>query len=351
MTEAPLTFQILGYAGRIARPQLLWLLLAVAAVGLAVAWAAWQRHRALRRAVKVERLDDKVVPGLSTVRPVTQGGLSVLGLALLAFAVAGPQCGERAELSQRTGADIVVAIDASNSMLGRDILPSRLGRSKLELASLIDRLKGDRVGLVVFAGQAFVQCPLTTDYGAAKLFLRAIDPSAMPVQGTAIAEALTVADQMLKNADRGATGKAVLLLTDGEDHEGDVEAALEPLVAAGVRIYALGVGTATGAQIPILSKGGDVVGYRKDRDGRPVLTKLEDGQLRKIAEATGGKYFAASGGDIGMGEVFAELDRLEKTEFESRLTVQFGEAFHFFALPGFLLLLAAAAIRPGRREG
>ena len=331
--DRALSFTILGYAARLSRPAALLLLVAVALLALLAAWGIRARHRKVLALVRDRRLDPKVVPGASTVRPAAAAVASLFGLALLAVALAGPQLGERTELAKRYGSDLVVAIDASDSMRARDVLPSRIDRAKLELAALVDRLHGDRVGLVTFAGQAFVQCPLTTDYEAAKLFLRAIDPGAMPVQGTAIAEALRTAARMLAAADRGAKGKAILA----------------ELEEAGVRVHALGVGSPGGAPIPE-ERDGRVVGYRRDRAGATVVTRLEDGQLRRIAERTGGRYFAAAGADLGMGEVLAELERLEKSEFESRLSVQYGEVYEWFAAPGLLFLALGLAIVPGRRR-
>lgn len=347
--DRALSFTVLGYAARLSRPAALLLVAVALALAAVVAWGIRARHRRIVALVKERRLDPKVVPGASSIRPAAAAAVSIAGLSLLAGALAGPQLGEHAELAKRYGSDLVVVVDASDSMRAKDVLPSRIERAKLELSALIDRLHGDRVGLVTFAGQAFVQCPLTTDYDAAKLFLRAIDPGAMPVQGTAIADALRTAAKMLDAADRGAKGKAILLLTDGEDHEGDLDAALSQLEDADVHVYALGIGSRQGAPIPE-ERDGRVVGYRKDRDGSTVVTRLEDAQLRAIADRTGGRYFTASGADLGMGEVLAELARLEKSELESRLSVQYGEVYEWFAAPGLALLALGLAIRPGRRR-
>lgn len=346
----PLAIDILGIPAQLARPDRWPLLALVAAAAALVAYGLWSRRRMLRALAPTARLRAKVAPGATPGGPVIRGVLAVAGLLLLGLALLQPQLGSRDQKVQRKGIDLVVAIDASRSMLARDVLPSRLERARLELSQLVDRLHGDRVGIVVFAGQAFVQCPLTSDYGAAKLFLRAIDPDAMPAQGTSVAEALQTAGRMLRAADRGAKTKVVLLLTDGEDHEGDVDAAAEALAKDGVRVYALGVGSDEGTPVPLLDGDGNVRGYLRDRRGNPVVSKLDEKQLRRIADATSGKYVAARGGDIGMGEVFAELERLEKTEFESRLAVQWGEAWMWLGFPGFALLLVSALVPEGRRR-
>ncbi len=172
----------------------------------------------------------------------------------------------------------------------------------------------------------------------------------MPAQGTAVAEALQTAGQMLRAADRGAKTRAVLLLTDGEDHAGDVEAAAETLAEEGVRVFALGIGSKEGTPVPILDGEGRVEGYLRDRSGEPVVTRLEEAQLRRIAATTGGSYVAARGGDIGMGEVFAALEKLEKSEFESRIGMQYAEAWHWLGFPGFALLVLGALLPEGRRR-
>jgi Ca-activated chloride channel family protein len=346
----PLPFDILGIPAQLARPDRWPLLLLVLVAASLAAYSLWSRRRTLLQLAATPRLLEKVAPGASIGGPLGRALLSLGGLLLIGLALLEPQLGQRNEKVQRQGIDLVVAIDASRSMLARDVLPSRLERARLELAQLIDRLQGDRVGLVVFAGQAFVQCPLTSDYGAAKLFLRAVDPGSMPAQGTALADALQTAGTMLQSADRGAKTKVVLLLSDGEDHEGDVDGAAEALRAQGVRVFALGVGSAEGTPVPVLDERGDVRSYLRDRGGNPVVTRLEEAQLRRVAEITGGSYLAARGGDLGMGEVYAALDALEKSEFESHLAMRWGDAWYWLGFPGFALLLLGAVIPAGRRR-
>ena len=196
---------LLGFRVRIVDPVWLWLSPLGIAAGATAAFCVWRRWRRARSAVPATRRE-QVLPGGGASQGVLRGGLLGIGLSLLSVAAAGPQCGERTEIVKRTGIDLVVALDASTSMLARDVKPSRLERAKVEVTALLDRLRGDRVGLVVFAGEAFVQCPLTTDYSAAKLFLRAVDPAAMPQQGTAIAGALREARRVLDGGARGGAG-------------------------------------------------------------------------------------------------------------------------------------------------
>ena len=349
MSAQPLQVSVLGYAVQLARPDRLWWVAAAALCALLAAYGVWARRRALASLAATPRLATRLGGGVSMSRVAAKAGLASAGLLLLSLALLRPQVGEKAAVVKRKGIDLVVALDASRSMLARDVLPSRLDRAKLELSTLFDRLQGDRVGLVAFAGEAFVQCPLTSDYGAAKLFLRAIDPEAMPSQGTALAAALDTAAGMFKAADHGAKTKVVLLLTDGEDHDGNVSAAAARLADDDVRVYALGIGSSTGTPIPLLDRNGKVAGYRKDRDGNTVITRLDEGQLRDLAAETSGRFVAGAGSDLGIGEIAAELDVLEKTESEGMATVEWGEAFPFVAGPGFALLFAAALLGERRR--
>ena len=345
-----LAFSLLGIEFRLAHPERWpWLVASLLAVAL-LAYGAFRRKRTMAALAATPELRKVLAPRASQGRWLLGGGLAVAALALFSLGLLRPQIGEREVSVTRRGIDVIVAVDASRSMHARDVLPSRLERAKLELASFIDRLAGDRVGLVAFAGEAFVQCPLTHDYAAAKLFLRAIDPEAIPSQGTAIASALRTAKEMFEAAADGAKSRVVLLLSDGEDHSGQVEAATRSLAEAGIRVYALGIGSAAGSPIPILDSEGRVVSYRKDRQGRTVISRLEDRQLQAIAEATGGRYFLADGGDLGMGAIAAELARLEKSEREGRLAMQWEEAYHLLLAPALALLFLAAFVSEGRRR-
>ncbi len=337
----------LGYAARLAEPRALWLLAVPLALAVLGGVAIVRRREALRRAAGA--LGQRVAPGAGAARPAARLGLQTLGLGLLAVALAQPQCGVRTELAKRFGVDLVVALDASRSMLARDVKPDRLTRAKLELSALLDQLSGDRVGILVFAEQAFVQCPLTTDYAAAKLFLRAVGPDSIPQQGTSLESALAAAGEVLEAGERGARSKVVLLLTDGEDNEPGALEAADDLAAHGIRVFAVGIGSSAGAPIPLLDKQGNAVGYRKDKHGDTVLTRLNEGLLRSVAEGTGGRYFHSEAAAFDLGEVRAELDQLEKSEIEGRLTVAFEDQYALAAYPGFLLLLGGLLLREGRR--
>ena len=339
---------LLGYKIRLVHPEYFLLVagIAAAAVLLLLAWVG--RVGRVRREVP-GRLLDKVIPGWSPAREGTRLSTILLGLLLLSMALVQPQCGAGTELARKVGIDVVVALDVSHSMEARDVKPSRLARARLELSDLIDHLRGDRFGLVVFAGTAFVQCPLTTDYAAAKLFLKAVDPGAMPVQGTDIGTALDEARQLL-HSRRGTRSQVVVLLTDGEDHGPDTLSIAHTLHDEGIRVYTVGIGSKSGEPIPILDHEGHVVGYKKDEAGNTVLSRLDPKVLEQLAKITGGRYIHATDGSIGMSKVIHDLDHLQKAEFESRMTTRFEDRSVFLILPGFLLLLFGTVLRPSRRR-
>jgi len=344
-------FTVLGYPVGLGAPE--WLLLGLVAVGVgAVAVFAALRRRLRVRRLLGERLGDSLAPGVEVARPVLRAVSTGLSLLLFSLALAQPQCGSRAELTRKRGIDVVVALDASKSMRARDVLPSRLERAKLELSTLLDELKGDRVAIVAFAGDAFVQCPLTSDYAAAKLFLKAIDPDQMQEGGTNIGAALTTAQRVLEGADRGAKDRVVVLLSDGEDLSGEVGEATEALKGVGIKVFTVGIGSPTGEPIPVLDKQGDPAGYMKDpATGQTVLSRLDEAGLESIAQATGGEYFHRNGA-VAVPEVAARIDRLQKTELESRITVRYDERFQSFLLPGLVFLVAGMLVGASwRRRG
>jgi Ca-activated chloride channel homolog len=345
---APFRFGFLGYPLSLARPG--WLLLGGVALSLGVLGVLVARHRAARvKALLGSRLAPGLAPGVSVLRPMFQAALQAAGLVLFAVALSQPQCGSSTELARRRGIDLVVALDASKSMLARDVQPNRLERAKLELNALLDALKGDRVAIVAFAGDAYIQCPLTSDYAAAKLFLRAVDPEQMQQGGTNIGAALLLAQNVLESADRGAKDKVVVLLSDGEDLSGEEMEAAETLRAAGIRVYAVGIGSDAGEPIPEVGKTGEVVGYKKDGTGNTVLTRLDRAGLEALAQLTGGEFFYQPHG-VAVSEVASRIDRLQKSELESRLTIRWDERFQAFLAPA-LLLLVAGMLLPGRARG
>jgi Ca-activated chloride channel family protein len=337
---------LLGQHLRILAPLFLWMAPVGLLAGAFAAVRAWRRQRRLLALVPPARIA-QVLQGAGAGQGVARGSLLGLGLFFLLVGAAGPQCGERTELVKRAGIDLVVALDASNSMLARDVKPSRLERAKLEVTALLERLAGDRVGLVVFAGDAFIQCPLTTDYAAARMFLRAVEPVSMATQGTAIADALYEARNVLEGGGRGDAGKAVLLITDGEDQRGDALEAAAALAETGIRIFAVPVGGTEGEPIPMLDRAGNLTGYKKDKEGRTVLTRTDVAGLRDLTARGNGLLLQGAGADLGVLKFLPELEKMQKGEVESRLSVQYDDKYAWFAWPAFVLLCAAAALGEG----
>ena len=350
---APLTFQVLGAPARLLAPGALWLLLVVAALAGLAAWRLLDRRALLRRTAGPQAA--RLAPRAGLARPAGRASLWLSAMLLLAVALARPQCGTRTELSRRYGLDLVVLLDVSRSMQARDVRPDRLTRATLEVGSLLDQLAGDRVGVVVFAAEAFVQCPLTTDYQAARLFLRAVGPGSVPQQGTDLGQGLRAAREVLERGESSAgRGKVVLVVSDGEDLEGGAGEAARALGEAGIRIHALAVGTPAGEPIPLLDARGGVAGYKKDGAGQPVVTRLDLATLREVTSRGGGEVFELDTLDHGLPAFKAALEGLQKSELQSRLTVQFEDRYAAAALPAFLLLLAglllgeAGSRRPAR---
>jgi Ca-activated chloride channel homolog len=337
--SSPLTFQVLGAPARLLAPGALWLLLLVAALAGLAAWRLLQRRALLQRTAGPQA--GRLAPRAGLLRPAGRVSLWLTGLLLLAVALSRPQCGTRTELSRRYGVDLVVLLDVSRSMLARDVAPDRLTRATLEVGALLDQLAGDRVGVVVFAAEAFVQCPLTTDYQAARLFLRSVGPGSVPQQGSDLGHALRAARQVLEQGENSqGRGKVVLVVSDGEDLEGDAGEAARALGEAGIRIHALAVGTTAGEPIPLLDARGAVAGYKKDRSGQPVVTRLDLSTLRDVTSRGGGEVFDLDSPDHGLPAFKAALDGLQKSELTSRLSVQFEDRYALAALPALLLLLA-----------
>lgn len=333
---------------RFGTPDALWLLVLPLIAAALFVRAEIRRGRALgtyAHATLLPTLARGYAPGLLVAR----GTLFIVGLTLAAFAAARPQFGGRTELLKARGADVVIAIDASRSMLARDIRPSRLERAKVELAGLVDRLRGNRLALAVFAGEAFVQCPLTTDADALKLFLRAVDTRALAQGGTAVAAAISVGVTALDRGQQGQpTGRAMILLTDGEDHEGDLDGALKAAQTAGVKVHAVGVGSVTGEPIPDIDEEGNNLGYIRDANGATVMSRLNDGLLREIADKTGGVYVQSTDVDLGLGPITEEIAKLEKAEFEARVTTIYDEQYGWFLGAAIALWLLALAFPVSR---
>jgi len=335
---------------RFANPQLLWLLLLVPALVVGLALRHGWRRRKLQQLGHLPQVR-RLAASVSWGRRLAKAVLLVVGVTLALLALARPQAGERATLAKAVGIDIVVALDFSKSMLARDAYPSRVERAKAELSRLMDAIKGDRLGLVAFAGTT-LSYPLTTDYAAAKLFWRDLSPLDMPVGGTALGKAIVAATRLLTGvrAKGPPRSQVILLLTDGEDHDSDPVAAAKEAAKKGIRIYAVGIGSRSGEPVPEVSEDGKVIGYMKRDDGSFVTTRLDEDTLRKVAQETGGSYIAMDPRHFGVEPILAQLAKLKKSEAHSRLIKHYDEVYAWLLLPGFFLLLLEACIPDRKRR-
>ena len=332
---------------RFVSTELLFGLLLVPALA-AFFWGARQaRRRALAQFGDLA-LVQKLSATLSRRARAAKSVLLLLAVALLILALARPQFGTRVETVRSEGQDVMVALDVSRSMLAEDVSPNRLERARLEIMRILQRLDGDRIGFVAFAGNAFVQSPLTVDYGAAALFLNAMDPSLIPIQGTNLGEALTVALDAFEEGTRDH--RVLIVVTDGEDHEGEIEAALERAVDEGVQIHTVGIGSLEGVPIPQFTASGERSGFIRDSDGAVVTTRLDEATLQRVAQATGGRYFPALGPGANLDPLIEEITGGEGRELEAREITLFDEQFQIFLGFALVLLLAEGLIPERRRK-
>lgn len=289
----------------------------------------------------------KLFRAVSEQRQIARFGLALLGTIFLVIALARPQFGSRLETVERKGQDVVIALDLSKSMLAQDIRPNRLQKSKFAISQFIDLLDGDRIGLVGFAGEAFIQCPLTLDYGAAKLFLNAMAPDIMPVPGTALSEAVSKSLELLESSE--SKQKVLILITDGEDHGEGIDEVASKAADQGVVIYAIGVGSPQGTPIPLLDSQGHNQGFKKDDQGNVVITRLNDAPLRTLAEQTQGKFFIATPGGSELEEIAKQIAGFGNSTLASKQFVQYEEQYHWFGLLALLLLVTEALLPEARK--
>jgi Ca-activated chloride channel homolog len=272
---------------------------------------------------------------VSASKPYLKFILLMIAFSSLVIALARPQIGSKLEEVKREGVDVMIALDVSNSMNAEDIRPSRLERSKQAIYRLIDKLQGDRIGLVVFAGQAYVQLPITTDYGAAKLFLATINSSMIPTQGTAIGSAIEKCVASI--GDSARNNSAIIVITDGENHEDDAVDAAKDAAEKGITVHTIGMGSVEGAPIPV-HRNGIKTGYLQDENQTTVITKLDQLMLQQVADAGKGKFVRATNSDDGIGVIISELNNMQKKEFASKLFTAYEDQFQYFLAVTLLFL-------------
>lgn len=279
------------------------------------------------------KLLKELMPDVSKWRPVIKFWLLEAALALLIVMIARPQMGTKISHEKRTGIETIIAMDISNSMLAEDVEPSRLDRSKMMVENLVDNFTDDKIGLIVFAGDAFVQLPITSDYVSAKMFLSSIDPSMITTQGTDIARAVTMASNSFTQQE--GVGKAIIVITDGEDHEGGAVDAAKAAKKKGMRVFVLGVGSPKGSPIPIPGSNG----YMKDNTGNTVMSALNEDMCKEVASAGGGAYIHVDNNSNAQEQLNTELDQLSKKETSSTIYSDYDEQFQAFGIIVLLLLI------------
>lgn len=294
-----------------------------------------RRRKALERFGQTEVIS-QLMPNVSKSRPVVKFIIWLFALASLIIATARPQFGSKLKTVKREGVELVIALDVSNSMMAEDIQPNRLERAKRAISRLVDNLNDDKIGLIVFAGDAYTQLPITTDYPSAKLFLNAVNTNIVPRQGTAIGAAIELASVSFSPQFEG--NKAIVIITDGENHEDDAIGAATSAAQNGIIVHTIGMGLPQGGPIPVVRNGQR--DYRKDKEGNVVVTKLNEEMLQQIAAAGNGIYVRANNAQVGLNTLFNEIDKMEKSEMESLVYSDYEDQFQWFiAFAIFLILL------------
>lgn len=279
-------------------------------------------------------LVSELMPDASKARPVVKFSLLMVALALLIMAAARPQYGQKEKTVKRQGIEVMIALDISNSMMAEDVAPNRLDRAKQMLSKMIDRMVDDKVGLVVFAGEAYTQLPITCDYVSAKMFLNTITPALIPTQGTAIGAALETSIRSFGSQESDA-GRAIVLITDGENHEDDAIAAAKHARELGIQVFVVGIGKPEGSPIPIAGTNN----YIKDRSGQVVVSRLNEDMCQQIAQAGNGIYVRCDNTNTAMRALQQELDRIATAELETKVYADYNEQYQSFVLIALLLLV------------
>lgn len=292
----------------------------------------YQRRQLLKWGDQV--LLSRLMPDFSDARSFLKFAIWVLALGIMILALARPQFGTKTAEVKRKGIEMIIALDVSNSMMAEDIQPNRLENAKMAISRLVDRLENDKIGLIVFAGDAYIQMPVTTDFMAAKLFLNSINTQIVPKQGTAIGSAIHLA--MRSFTPNSEKSRAIVIITDGENHEENAVEAAKEAAAAGIIIHTIGIGSAQGVPIPVTSAGGQK-DYRTDYEGKVIISQLNEDLLRQVAVAGGGTYVRATASRTGLTTILDEMNKMEKQEIQMKVYSEYDEQFVYYV--GFALFL------------
>ncbi|MCI5663388.1 MAG: VWA domain-containing protein [Mediterranea sp.] len=322
---------------RFEEPAYLYLLLILPLLVVFYLYSNYRRRKAIRVFGDPE-LMMQLMPDVSKYRPDVKFWLLAAAIGLFALLLARPQFGSKLETVKRQGVEVMIALDISNSMLAQDVQPSRLEKAKRLVAQLVDKMQNDKVGMIVFAGDAFTQLPITSDYISAKMFLESIDPSLISKQGTAIAAAINLATKSFTPQE--GVGRAVIVITDGENHEGGVEEAAKAAVEKGIQVNVLGVGMPDGAPIPVPGTND----YRRDREGNVIVTRLNEAMCQEIAKVGNGIYVRVDNTNNAQKAINQEINKMSKAEVETQVYTEFNEQFQAVAWIILLLLLAEMLI-------
>ena len=320
---------------RFANPEYLYLLILIPFLLLIFRIGRGLTRRRLNQFGDPDILKD-LMPDLSYSRPIVKYLFLTTALIFLILAVARPQFGSKLQEVKRKGIEIIIALDVSNSMLAQDIQPNRLEKAKQSISKLVERLVNDRIGLIVFAGQAYTQIPITNDYASAKMFLSSISTGIVPVQGTAIGSAIKLA--MSSFTQQEDMSRVLIIITDGENHEDDAVALAREAAEKGIKTYTIGVGLAKGSPVP-MSGGSGQQDFLKDKDGNVVISKLNEQMLEQIASEGGGKYIRANNTRLGLNALFEDINQLEKKEIEAKVYSEYQDMFQYPSALALLLII------------
>jgi Ca-activated chloride channel family protein len=294
------------------------------------------RKSALKKLGDMEILS-LLMPSVSSSKPTLRFILFLIAITFLIFGLVNPQIGSKLEEIKREGSDIIICLDVSNSMKAEDFKPNRLAKAKQAIEKLIDKLNNDRIGIIVFAGEAYVQLPITTDYAAAKLFLENVDCDAVPIQGTVISSAIQLAEKSFGTEE--GKNKAIVIISDGESHDDDAIAAAREANEKNITVHTIGIGSPEGVPIPVYNKNVQA-GFKKDKEGNTVVTKLNEGAMEEIASAGNGVYIRATQGEIGLLSLQQRINKMEKKTFDSKVYTDYEDRFQIFiAISLFFLLI------------